>query len=95
MRIENYKKNGPQIYHISRKYKNRFEGNHNLNNINHLNNFNNNNKKNNYQYRSYRRLSEIQKSPKYSFSKNNVNVSVTKSKSNKSLTTKSNRKLKI
>ena len=72
-RIENYKKNGPQVYQISKRHKNRFE----------INNFLNNNRKNNGQSHSFRRLSEIQRKSNISFS--HKNIGVTKSKSNRSL----------
>ena len=87
MKIENYKKYGPQIYQISKRHNNRFDENNNINNFN-------SNKKKNYQFHSYRRLNEIQKGESYSFSKNNDSMSVAKSKSNKSLT-KHNRKFII
>ena len=72
MKIEDYKKNGPQVYQISKKHKIKNEGN----NIN-------NNFKGKEHYNSFRRLSEIKKRPNSSFSHKNVGVS--KSKSNKSL----------
>ena len=87
MKIENYKKHGPQIYQISKRHNNRFDENNNINNFN-------SNKKKNFQFHSYRRLNEIQKSERSSFSKNNDSMNVAKSKSNKSLT-KHNRKFII
>jgi hypothetical protein len=72
MKIEDYKKNGPQVYQISKKHKIKNEGN-----------TINNNFKGKEHYNSFRRLSEIKKRPNSSFSHKNVGVS--KSKSNKSL----------
>ena len=71
-KIENYKKNGPQVYQISKRHKNRFEENNFINR-----------KSNNYQFHSFRRLSEIQRKANNSFSQKKGGVS--KSKSNKSL----------
>jgi hypothetical protein len=88
LRIENYKKSGPQIHNLIKKHKNRFDGNNYMNRHNYFSNLSNSNKKNNYQFNTYRRLSEIQKKPNSSFSKHNVsaNLGVAKSKSNRSLT---------
>ena len=75
---ETYKKKGPQIYQISKRHLNRFENkNDNINN-------NSNKKGNKYQFQSLRRLSEIKKGRRTSFSKQNANVK-NKSKSNRSL----------
>ena len=72
-KIENYKKNGPQVYQISKKHNNRFEANNRLNYY----------KGNNYQFHSFRRLSELQKRSKSNNSYRKTGVS--KSKSNRSL----------
>ena len=79
-KIENYKKNGPQVYKISKRHKKNLE----------INNHINNERSNTNKFHSYRRLSEIQKRPKYSFTNNNTNnthnnIGVNKSKSNRSL----------
>ena len=50
-----------------------------------ISNGNSNKKKKPYKFQTYRRLSEIQKSPRYSFNNNNRAISIGKSKSNKSL----------
>ena len=75
---EAYKKKGPQIYQISKRHLNRFENkNDNINN-------NSNKKGNKYQFQSLRRLSEIKKGRRTSFSKQTINAK-NKSKSNRSL----------
>ena len=76
MKIQNYKKHGPQVYQISKRHKKKLEIN--------------NEYKNNKNYHSYRKLSEIEKRPKYVFTNNNtnnnsINIGVNKSKSNRSL----------
>ena len=84
-KIENYKKNGPQVYQISKKHNNRFEENNKLNYF----------KGNNYQFHSFRRLNELKKRPKSNNSYRKISVS--KSKSNKSLNSsiqKGNKSLK-
>jgi hypothetical protein len=84
-KIENYKKNGPQVYQISKKHNNRFEENNKLNYY----------KGNNYQFHSFRRLNELKKRPKSNNSYRKISVS--KSKSNKSLNSsiqKGNKSLK-
>ena len=74
---ERYKNKGNQITDINKKYQNIF--NIDLNNSNICNN----NKKKAYQFQSYRRLSQIHKNHKYSFS-NSGSFYMIKSKSNKS-----------
>jgi hypothetical protein len=75
---EAYKKKGPQIYQISKRHLNRIENkNDNINN-------NINKKRNKYQFQSLRRLSEIKKGKRTSFSKQKDNVK-NKNKSNRSL----------
>ena len=75
---EAYKKKGPQIYQISKRHLNRIENkNDNINN-------NSNKKRNKYQFQSLRRLSEIKKGKRTSFSKQKDNVK-NKNKSNRSL----------
>ena len=76
---EEYKNKGNQITSLNKKFKNK--RNVDLN----ISNGNSNNKKNPYKFQTYRRLSEIQKSPRYSFNNNNRSISIGKSKSNKSL----------
>jgi len=75
---EAYKSKGTQIINISKEH-------HNKLNIDLNNSFvDNNNKKKKYQFQTYRRLSQIQKNHKYSFS-NSGSFYLVKSKSNRSL----------
>ena len=76
---EAYKNKGNQITHLNKKFNNR--SNMDL----YISNGNSNKKKKPYKFQTYRRLSEIQKSPRYSFNNNNRTISIGKSKSNKSL----------
>lgn len=74
-RIENYKKNGPQVYQISKRHNKDLEL---------YNNMSNSKCKGKGKFTAFRRLSGIQKKQNYSFSYQNMGVM--KSKSNKSLT---------
>ena len=76
---EAYKNKGSQITSLNKKFNNK--SNMDLN----ISNDNNNKKKKTYKFQTYRRLSEIQKSPRYSFNNNNRTISIGKSRSNKSL----------
>ena len=76
---ESYKNKGNQITSLNKKFNNK--NNMDLN----ISNANSNKKKKTYKFQTYRRLSEIQKSPRYSFNNNNRTISIGKSKSNKSL----------
>jgi len=75
---EDYKKKGAQLNQVNKRYLNNFEN---------KNNSNNSNKNKNFQFQTIRRLSEIKKRPRISFTKQNIKVekSKNKSKSNRSL----------
>ena len=75
---EDYKKKGAQLNQVNKRYLNKFEN---------KNNSNSSNKTKNFQFQTIKRLSEIKKRPRISFTKQNINVekSKNKSKSNRSL----------
>ena len=75
---EDYKKKGAQLNQVNKRYLNKFEN---------KNNSNRSNKTKNFQFQTIRRLSEIKKSPRIAFTKQNINVEKrkNKSKSNRSL----------
>mgnify|MGYP006873028651 CR=1 FL=1 len=75
---EDYKKKGSQLNQVNKRYLNKFES---------KNSSNSSNKTKNYHFHTIRRLSEIKKRPRISFTKQNINVekSKNKSKSNRSL----------
>ena len=75
---EDYKKKGTQLNIVNRRYLNKFNNN---------NNSNSSSKTKNFQFQTIRRLSEIKKSPRIAFTKQNINVEKrkNKSKSNRSL----------
>ena len=75
---EDYKKKGTQLNIVNKRYLNKFNNN---------NNSNSSSKTKNFQFQTIRRLSEIKKRPRISFTKQNINAnkSKNKSKSNRSL----------
>ena len=77
---EDYKKKGAQLSQINKRYLNKFEN---------KNNSNSSNKTKNFQFQTIRRLSEIKKRPRITFTKQNINVEKSKNKSK----SKSNRSL--